>query len=222
MTNERIVWDLPLRIFHWALVASVLFSWISGKVGYDLREYHMLAGYGMLGLLLFRLAWGFIGTRHSRFASFIPTPWSVVTYARDLINGTARQSIGHNPLGSLMVFVMLVVLLAQAVSGLFMDDDIMHAGPYADAVNKQTRRTMEDLHGLCANVIAVLALVHVLAVLYHQFKLKEPLIRAMITGRKSAQIVSQELSINTSALVRGVVVAVIVTGFVYWLIAINP
>ncbi len=221
-TQQRLVWDLPLRVFHWLLVLSVTASWATGKIGSDVRQYHMWLGYWMLGLLTFRLLWGVLGTRHSRFWSFIPTPASVVRYTRDVLKGQASASIGHNPLGSLMIFLMLAMLITQVVSGLFVDDDVFYAGPYSHVVHSETVEFFEGLHHKIANWIVVLALLHVLAALYHTYMLKEPIIDAMVTGKKDAEVVPADEAIPNSAVIRAIIIAIATAGFVYWLVAIAP
>ncbi len=221
-TQQRLVWDLPLRVFHWLLVVSVAGSWATGKIGSSVREYHMWLGYWMLGLLTFRLLWGVLGTRHSRFWSFVPTPASVARYARDVIRGQAPRSIAHNPIGSLMIFLMLGMLITQAVSGLFVDDDVFYAGPYAHVVSSSTGKFFEGLHHEIANWIIVLAIIHIAAALYHTYRMKEPIIRAMITGKKDANVIPVDQAIPHSAMVRAVILAMLSAGFVYWLVAVAP
>lgn len=220
--SQRLVWDLPLRIFHWLLVGSVTASWVTGQIGSSVRQLHMWLGFWMLGLLIFRLIWGVVGTRHSRFASFIPTPASVWHYARDLVKGESSQSIGHNPVGSLMVFMMLALLTTQAVSGLFVDDDIFFAGPFAHTVSGNTADFFEGLHHSVVDWIVVLAILHVAAVLYHTVRIKEPLIRAMFSGKKSAAVVPQSEAISRSAILRAILVVVATAAFVYWLVVLAP
>ena len=174
----------------------------------------MWLGYWLLGLLTFRIVWGVFGTRHSRFASFVPTPGSVVRYGRDVIKGRASESIGHNPIGSLMVFLMLALLITQVVSGLFMDDDIFYAGPYAHAVRSKTAKFFEGLHHDVVDWIVILALVHIAAALYHTFKMKEPLIRAMFTGRKRADVVPESEAITHSAVLRAILILIATVAFV--------
>lgn len=220
--QQRLVWDLPLRIFHWLLVLSVTASWVTGLIGSSVRQYHMWLGYWMLALLTFRAIWGVFGTRHSRFASFVPTPASVLRYGRDVLKGRASESIGHNPIGSLMVFLMLGLLIAQVVSGLFVDDDVFYAGPFAHVVSHETGKSFEGLHHDVVDWIVVLAVMHIVATLYHVFKLKEPLIRAMFTGRKGASLVPESEAITHSAIVRAIVILAVTVAFVYWLVAILP
>lgn len=221
-TQQRLVWDLPLRVFHWLLVLSVACSWATGQIGSSVRQYHMWFGYWMLGLLTFRLLWGVFGTRHSRFWSFVPTPASVVRYARDVLAGRASESIGHNPIGSLMIFLMLGLLITQVVSGLFVDDDVFYAGPFAHAVSAKTVKFFEGLHHDVVDWIVVLALLHVAAALYHTYKMKEPIVRAMFTGKKDATVVPANEAITHSAIRRAIFTAVATAAFVYWLVVIAP
>lgn len=219
---QRLVWDLPLRVFHWLLVISVAASWATGQIGSEVRQYHMWLGYWMLGLLTFRLIWGVVGTRHSRFTSFIPTPKSVMRYGRDLVTGQASETVGHNPVGSLMVFLMLALLVTQVVSGLFVDDDIFYAGPFAYSVSGKTNDFFEGLHHDVVDWIVVLAVLHIAAALYHTLRLKEPLIRAMFTGKKRAAVVPASEAIKTSALIRAVLVILVAVVVVYVIVTVVP
>ena len=121
------VWDLPTRVFHWALLACVVGLVITGKIGGGTIDWHARLGYAVLTLLLFRLVWGFVGGRWSRFASFIYSPRSLMQY----LKGRAHPDhlVGHNPLGAGSVFAMLLVLAAQISSGLISDDEISFTGP---------------------------------------------------------------------------------------------
>lgn len=216
--QERLVWDLPTRAFHWLLVLSLSASFITAKIGFDVRQYHLWLGYWMIGLLTFRLVWGFVGTRHARFSSFFPTPGRVLSYLRQMFRGDNPETVGHNPLGSLMIFVTLTLVAVQAVSGLFMDDEIMFAGPYFDAVSSDVARTMNMLHNNVMNIILVLVGIHVAAVLYHAFVRRERIIRAMLSGRKSAEVVPETQSISGSRLGLALLVAAGAAGFTAWLV----
>ena len=121
MAEKRLVWDLPVRLFHWLLVLSILAAYLTRE--FETREWHMRIGYWTIGLVLFRLIWGFVGPRHARFSNFI-RPGKVGSYLGTVFRRDATPSIGHNPLGGIMVLVMLLMVLAQAVSGLFITDDI--------------------------------------------------------------------------------------------------
>ncbi len=129
MNRQRIrLWDLPTRLFHWLLVILVLTSFISGKIGGNAMDWHGKFGLAILGLLTFRLVWGIVGSTYARFASFFPTPASVLAYLRGQWRG-----VGHNPLGALSVFSLLGLLAFQVASGLFGNDD---RAPSPEQVNQ--------------------------------------------------------------------------------------
>jgi cytochrome b len=138
------VWDLPTRVFHWLLAALVVFSWLTGQWGgSDWREWHYRSGYVLLALLLFRIAWGFIGPRYARFASFPPNPLAAW-------RGLAHRTIapGHAAPGALSVYAMLVVTAAQVVTGLFATDGSYSEGPWARLVSHRTVDLMTGVHVL--------------------------------------------------------------------------
>ncbi|MEM7081397.1 MAG: cytochrome b/b6 domain-containing protein [Pseudomonadota bacterium] len=215
--TTRLVWDLPTRLFHWLLALSLLASYVTAKIGYDARQLHLWLGYWMIGLLAFRIVWGFVGTRHARFLAFFPTPGRVVAYLKRVARGEAKETVGHNPLGSIMIFMTLALLSLQAVSGLFVDDEIMFAGPYAMAVSVEFASWMNRIHHTAINLILVLVGIHIAAVLYHVLVKKEGLIRAMFSGRKSADVVPEEESIGHSRLGMAFAVGVVVAGLTYWM-----
>lgn len=220
--QQRLVWDLPLRVFHWLLAGSVVASFVTGQIGSAARQYHMWLGYWMLGLLTFRLLWGIVGTRHSRFASFFPSVPGTWRYTGLFIKGQAPASVGHNPLGSLMVFLMLALLWMQAVSGLFVDDDIFFAGPYAHAVRSSTQKFFEALHHDVIDWIVVLVIAHIAAILYHKLRMEEALVGPMISGKKHISVVPQEEAITSSALLRALIALIASFAFVYWLVVVAP
>ncbi len=178
------VWDVPVRVFHWLLVAAMAFLVVSGKVGGNLMEYHVYAGYSVLALVLFRVLWGFAGSTHARFASFVAGPSRGLAYAKRLLSGAPAPSAGHNPLGGWMVIVLLLSLLLQGGTGLFSNDDIAFEGPLYPFISKSLSDRLTSLHHINANVLIALVAAHVAAVLFHAFVKKEDLVRAMFTGVK--------------------------------------
>jgi cytochrome b len=178
------VWDLPIRIFHWTLVALVVFSFTTGKVGGSWMEWHMRSGYTILALLLFRLAWGLVGSPTARFAGFIAGPRAAYRYARETLAGRHAFSAGHNPTGGWMVVFMIVILLAQAASGLFADDEIATQGPLAAKASNALVAKMTSFHKYNEWTIAAAAALHVLAVAAYQWGLKVDLIGPMWHGWK--------------------------------------
>ena len=178
------VWDVPTRLFHWSLVLLVAANIYTGNVG-GLREMdlHKLSGYAILALVLFRLVWGFVGSRRSRFSDFVRGPGAVLGYARSLFGKAHRSVVGHNPMGAWSVMAMLASLLLQAVTGLFSRDDILTEGPLVRTVSKETSRTLSAIHHLNATVLYVLIGLHLAAVLGYLVFRKDNLIRPMLTGR---------------------------------------
>jgi cytochrome b len=219
----RLVWDLPLRLFHWLLVLSLAASWATAKAGFDWRPLHMRLGYCTMGLVLFRVVWGFVGPRHARFVNFLKGPAGIVHYARGMATGTMiAQSVGHNPLGALMVVVMLLLLAIQTATGLFTSDDIVYAGPYNGAVSDSMAKTLGHLHHLNFNFILAAVALHLLAIGFYTFAKKQRLIPAMFSGRKPSEIVPDHEAIGSSAMIKAVIIALISAGLVYGLVSAAP
>lgn len=180
-TRQRI-WDLPTRLFHWLLAAT-----ITGLLGTGLNgimEWHFRLGYAALALLLFRLLWGFAGGRWSRFAAFAYGPCAVLAYLRGRAN--AEHLVGHSPLGALSVFAMLAVLLLQVATGLTADDAITYAGPLAGFVSSAVVDWSTGWHAVWGKwaVFALIGL-HLLAVLYYVVARRRTLVRPMLSGDKA-------------------------------------
>ncbi len=185
------IWDLPLRLFHWMLVALVSFSWVSGEFGADLgpwaADWHQQSGLAILALLLFRVAWGFVGSTHARFSNFVRGPRAVLAYLGELTGrATARPVVGHNPLGGWSVVALLTCLSVQVVTGLFIsDEDLGIEGPLAHLVSGTTSDRLAEIHEV--NVLVLLALVatHLSAIAFYWLAKGENLVKPMVTGRKS-------------------------------------
>ncbi|RST52561.1 cytochrome b/b6 domain-containing protein [Variovorax sp. MHTC-1] len=175
------VWDLPTRVFHWALTAAVISQLVTGFAG--IMEWHFRGGYTVLSLLLFRLIWGFIGGRWSRFAAFVYSPGSLMNYLR----GRAHPDhlIGHTPLGAFSVFALLAILALQVASGLTADDEITASGPLTRFVSGATVSLATGWHTSQGKwIVIALAGLHVLAVLYYVLIKRRRLVRPMISGDK--------------------------------------
>lgn len=158
------VWDLPLRLFHWLLVAAIALAFLSSEEDSALNNWHVLAGWVTVTLIVFRISWGFVGGTHSRFASFV-RPSGLAAHLRDLRRGRPEPSLGHNPLGAISVLLLLGMIAATVGTGIAL---------------------MEEAHELIAWALLGLIAVHVVAVLVMSFLTGDNLIRAMITGRKAA------------------------------------
>jgi cytochrome b len=174
------VWDLPIRLFHWLLVACILGSLVSIHLFESAVQVHAYFGYCILTLLVFRLIWGFVGSRHARFASFIPNRKAILDY----LQGKSPRFLGHNPIGALSVFALLFVLSVQVVTGLFVDDEITFQGPFAKYVPNAVVSFLSEIHEGNQVVIYTLITIHILAIGYYRKFKGENLIKPMITGDK--------------------------------------
>lgn len=179
MTVRIKLWDLPTRVFHWSLLALVTSSFITGWTGGNAMDWHGRAGIVIIGLLTFRLTWGFIGSTHARFIRFVRGPAAIAGYLRGGWSG-----VGHNPLGALSVLAMLGLLLCQALGGLFANDDIAFNGPYFAAISKDLSDWITAWHKRGSWLILAMVGLHVGAILFYSHVRKEALIAPMLTGAK--------------------------------------
>ena len=183
------VWDFPLRAFHWTLVTLVLLSWASREL--DLMELHRSSGYGVLVLVLFRLIWGFVGTRHARFADFVRPPSAMRAYIRETARGGVRRFLGHNPAGGWSVMAMLACLAVQAVTGLFLTDDVLFDAPFHGTLSEKTTHALKKLHDANFTVLLILVGLHLAAIAFYRFVKREDLVRPMVDGVKWVPMESQ-------------------------------
>jgi cytochrome b len=214
------VWDLPTRLFHWLLVACITGLMVTAYVPGAWIEWHARLGYAVLALLLFRMVWGVVGGRWSRFTSFIYAPRSLVAYLR----GRPRPEhlVGHTPLGALSVFAMLIALGAQVASGLVSDDEIAFQGPLNHLVSSSAGLTATWYHKDVGQWLLVgLVVLHLLAILFYALHKKNNLAAAMVLGDKPTQpgaLVAPSRDDARSKLAAAVVMAVS-AGAVVWLVA---
>lgn len=182
--GDVVVWDLPLRLFHWLLAAAMgvsLYTGISG--GFEEMDWHQRSGYLILGLIVFRLLWGFAGSRHARFASFLAGPGRVLSHARAMTTRRPPHTPGHNPVAGWTILLTLAAIAVQASTGLFASDDLFVEGPLVHLVEGETVSTMTRIHGWGQWILGGLVALHLLAVLVHSEVFGERIIRPMITGR---------------------------------------
>ena len=173
-TTKRIrVWDLPQRVFHWSLVACFATAWLTAE---DAGRLHQWAGYGALGLVGFRLVWGFIGSRHARFSDFVPTPGALMDYLRRLVRRTEPAYLGHNPAAAVMILFLLAMVGLIGATGWWLTTDAGWGNSF-----------FEETHGLLAELTLAAVAVHVMAAIYESLHLRENLVRAMIDGHKRAR-----------------------------------
>ena len=181
--NAVRIWDLPTRLFHWSLAICVIALVVTAKVGGDAMNWHFRLGYAVFTLLLFRLVWGLVGGRWSRFASFWPTPGRLSRHFGG--RATAADTAGHNALGALSVFALLAVRAVQVGTGLFTDDEIAFAGPLTPLVSGDTVSTASRWHGGWGQYLVIgLVALHVLAIVAYLIRRKN-LITPMLTGDKA-------------------------------------
>lgn len=176
------VWDAPTRLFHWTIVLLIAFSYWTAQKGWT--QLHFWSGYTMLAMLLFRTAWGFVGSETSRFRTFLRNPLEGLKHLAHFHRREPDNEIGHNAAGGWMVLVLIAALYFQVVTGLFSNDDIDAQGPLAHNVAKATSDWMTGWHHRSFNILLVLMGLHVLAVLAYAAVKRHDLVRPMVTGRK--------------------------------------
>ena len=174
------VWDLPIRLFHWLLVFCIIGSLISVNIGGNAIEWHAYFGYCILTLLIFRFIWGFIGSRYARFSSFLPTRAAVISY----LQGQSPRFLGHNPVGAISVFALLLTLSVQVLTGLFVDDDVAFQGPLAKYVPNYLVSFLSEVHEGNQVVIYTLITIHIAAIWFYKKFKGENLLKPMIYGDK--------------------------------------
>ena len=179
------VWDLPTRLFHWTLAACVVFSVVTANVGGNAMAWHFRSGYIVMGLLAFRIIWGLLGGRWSRFASFLYAPASIARYLRGESRADDHHDVGHNPLGAFSVFGLLAILAMQVGSGLFADDDLGNTGPLIKFVSTATSGLLTTWHKSFGQwLIISLVVLHVSAIVFYWVRKRQNLLRPMLTGDK--------------------------------------
>jgi cytochrome b len=177
------LWDAPVRIGHWLIVLLAAAAWFTAEIGR--MELHRRCGYGVLGLVLFRLYWGFAGSESARFASFLKGPRAVAAYARTLGRRAPSETAGHNPLGAWSVAALLAALAAEAGFGLFaVDVDGIESGPLSRFVDFDAGRRAAALHALAFTALQALVVLHLAAAVFYLAYKRQDLIGPMITGRR--------------------------------------
>lgn len=183
-TDTIRVWDLPTRLFHWLLVCCIIGSVLTSQIGGNAMVWHFRFGFSIASLLLFRVVWGLIGGRWSRFSAFLYSPATMLRYLKG--EGRPEHAVGHNPLGAASVFAMLVFLIAQVSTGVFSDDEIAAAGPFTKFVSNATVSAATSYHKSIGKfVLVALIVLHLAAIAYYALAKRENLVRPMINGDKS-------------------------------------
>jgi cytochrome b len=164
-----LVWDPLVRLFHWSLVIAFAVAWITGD---ELERLHQWAGYAIAGLLVVRIAWGFVGTRHARFSDFVYRPSTVLRNLGDTLLLRAKRYLGHSPAGGAMVLALMIMLAITVGSGISM------------TMNGADGEWLEELHEIAANLTLILVGLHLAGVFVASIEHRENLVKSMITGRK--------------------------------------
>lgn len=214
------IWDLPTRLFHWLLAALVIFSFTTGKLGgSDWLTWHFRSGYAIASLLLFRLLWGFAGSRYARFASFLPSPSRIWRMVRATEWRALPVGAGHSEIGTLSVYALLLVLALQVSTGVFSNDGAFTEGPWVKFISEALSNRLSRIHYYNHWLIAGLSVLHVAAIAYYLLARKEDLLTPMLTGDKlgiNAPAAEDGMSIR----IRAAVVAAASAGVVFYLVTL--
>ena len=208
------VWDLPTRLFHWALVVCVIGLAVSGTIGGNAMVWHFRFGYSVLTLLLFRIIWGLVGGRWSRFGAFIYSPQSVINYLKG--RGKAEHSVGHTPLGAGSVFAVLGFLLAQVGTGLLSDDEIAFAGPLTRFVSNATVSLATNYHKNIGKwILLALVVMHIAAIVFY-LRRKQNLVGAMLHGDKELVLPAPSSRDDTMSRLAALLIFMLCAAVAYW------
>ena len=206
------VWDAPTRLFHWLLVALLGFSWWSAEE--EMMDWHRLSGSIVLGLLMFRIIWGFAGSSTARFANIIRSPIKLVGYLR---SGSSSPRIpGHNPVGGYSVAIMLLLLTVQTGTGLFaVDVDGIESGQLSHLVSFDGGRAAAEIHEISFTLLQIVVAVHILAVLFYLLVRKRNLVTPMLTGA-DRQIDDARNALVPASALRFAIAVAIAAGLGWW------
>jgi cytochrome b len=212
------VWDLPVRIFHWILVALIVTLWISAIRGW--MTVHYVCGVTTLVLVLSRIAWGFIGSTTARFSDFAAAPARVIAYLRALRSGDDSAHAGHNPAGGWMVLTFLLLILAQAALGLFANDEFDFKGPLAEWVSGKRSDLLTRVHVFLFDAILVCIWLHLCAISFYALVKRDNLIGPMWHGAKPAARVPSGLELKFVPAARAAIVLLTIAAVVVFTVLI--
>ena len=222
--NEKVrAWDAPTRLFHWLLAALVFLAWASWRysetIGDNTLALHRWNGHAILVLIVFRLLWGFAGSSTSRFSAWLWWPWTAIGYGFRLLRGQTPLYLTHNPLGSYMILALLAAVTFQAVIGLFaVEHNDITWGPLYRLISEERQKVITSWHTWWFYwVILTLVAIHIIANVWYGLAKKEPLITAMITGKKPAEAYEDapEVVLVAHPLLRALVCLVVATALVF-------
>lgn len=208
------VWDAPTRLFHWSLVLMVALSYVSVQAGW--MRVHLISGYCVLALLLFRLAWGFVGSDTARFRHFLGNPARALAHLTRFRERGPDTQIGHNEAGGWMVLAMLALLAVQVVSGLFHAERHGTAGPLAKYASERMAATAGFVHSANFNLLVTVLGLHVLAILAYALVKRHDLVRPMVTGVKRLPATARQPRMASPVLAMAIAA---LAGVAVWLLA---
>jgi cytochrome b len=216
------VWDLPTRLFHWLLALAVIGSVVSAWVGGNAMVWHFRLGYCIFALLAFRVLWGLVGGRWSRFASFIYAPGTVLRYLRGQTQAGEHLDVGHNPTGSFSVFALLAVLLVQVATGLVADDEIANVGPLNKFVSSAVAGQASSWHKEVGQwLIIALVVLHVAAIVYYLVRKHINLVRPMLSGDKALPVGTPASADGMAQRLLAAVLIAVCAGVVTWVVMLG-
>ena len=175
------MWDLPTRLFHWLLVALVAGAYLTERLNW--MGWHVRIGESILALVTFRLLWGLAGSETARFRSFLASPAAALRHLRRMVRHEPDSQVGHNPAGGWMVLLLLALLLAEALTGIYINNDIANQGPLTDWVPASVANGIMDLHSLLWDALLAAVALHVAAIVFYAVR-GDNLLWPMLTGRK--------------------------------------
>lgn len=178
-----LVWDLPVRLFHWLTVALLAAAYVTWRLNW--MDWHAYAGEALLALVLFRIIWGFIGSDTARFACFLASPRAALRHLAHMFRREPDEQAGHNPAGGWMVLVMLALVLGQTLTGIIDNNDVADAGPLTDILPAWLSNLIDDLHGWLWTVLLAAIALHVVAIVLYAVAKRQNLVWPMLTGHKA-------------------------------------
>jgi cytochrome b len=180
--HKVLVWDAATRLFHWLTVGLVIGCYVTWRM--KLMDWHSWAGDALLALVLFRLLWAFFGSETARFSAFLASPRAAALYLARVRRRKPDRQIGHNPVGGWMVLLLLALLLVEALTGIYVANDVADEGPLTEMVPAVVANLITDLHAYFWDALLAATVLHVLAILLYATVIRHDLVTPMITGRK--------------------------------------
>ncbi len=213
------IWDLPTRLFHWLLAALAIFSFTTGKLGGDWLTWHFRSGYAIASLLLFRLLWGFVGSRYARFASFLPSPSRIWRTLLSTGSDGLPASAGHSAVGTLSVYALLIVLAVQISTGVFTNDGSFNEGPWVKFISSALSDRLSTVHYYNHWLVVGLTVLHVAAIGFYLLVRRHDLITPMLTGDKLG-LAAPAAEDGAAIRLRAAVLAIVAAGVVSYLVTL--